>query len=230
MRTASRFIGRWIGVCGLLGAMLWLAGCHSGPQFGEVPGISGQGAPATGSAVTSPGGPTGGSVTSPSREFDMIHPGDSITITLSDLPIPTPPMEERVREDGTITLLQNQPFTAAGKTFGQLAKEVRERYVPRFYVTMTVSIKPKDSTQFYYVGGEVKLPNRQVYISRLTVLGAIRSSGDFTDFARKKAVILTRADGRKFTVNCVKAQQDPALDLEVLPGDKIWVPRRNPIY
>lgn len=228
-----KLLERWIGAGVLLGAIFWVSGCQSGPQFSQVPGVSSQPDGKSQVAVAAPARPADpvqGATERENRALDMIHPGDSITITFSDLPVPILPMDERVREDGTITLLQNQTFTAAGKTFGQLAREMRERYVPNYYRTMTVSIKPRDQTQFYYVGGEVKLPNRQVYLSRLTVLGAIRSSGDFTDFARKKHVELTRADGHKFIINCVKALQDPSLDLEVLPGDRIYVPRRNPFW
>ena len=97
-------------------------------------------------------------------------------------------IEERVREDGSIRLLQNQTFTADGKMRGELEKEIHQRYVPNFYRTMTVSVTPKVNTQFYYVYGEVKTPDRQVWLSRITVLKAIASANGFTDFARKKDV------------------------------------------
>ena len=143
-------------------------------------------------------------------------------------PTPVLPIEQRVKDDGTITLIENQTFTAANKSRGQLETEIRERYVPKIFVKMTVSVMHQKDTQFYYVGGEVKSPGRQVYISRLTVLGAIKSAGDFTDFANRKKVQLTRASGRTFKINCNDALQNPNLDLEVMPGDNINVPRRNP--
>jgi polysaccharide export outer membrane protein len=108
----------------------------------------------------------------------------------------------------------------------QKAEGIHDRYVPDYYKKMTVSVLPKSETQFYFVDGEVKLPNRQVYLSRTTVLKAIASAGGFTDFASKGNVTLTRVDGRTVKVNCKKAQMDPRLDLEIFPGDKIWVPRR----
>jgi protein involved in polysaccharide export with SLBB domain len=151
-------------------------------------------------------------------------------IMLSDLPGPQPllPIEDQVKEDGSITLIQNQTFTAAGKKRGDLEKEIRQRYVPDYYRTMTVSVRHQRETQFYYVRGDVKAPGRQVYISRLHVLGAIASAGDFTDFGNKRKVQLTRADGRIYTINCVKAKGNPYLDLEVYPGDTIFIPRRTP--
>ena len=61
----------------------------------------------------------------------------------------------------------------------------------------------------------------------MTVLKAIQSASDFTDFAKKKKVQLTRSNGRKKeTINCEKARQDPKLDLPIYPGDNIYVPRR----
>ena len=120
----------------------------------------------------------------------------------------------------------NQTFKADGKTPGDLEKEIRARYVPKYFKYMTVTVKQEESTLWYYVDGEVKAPNRQIYTSRITVLKAIASAGGFTDFANKKKVKLTRVDGRTQIVNCVKALDNPSLDLEVYPGDKIYVPRR----
>jgi protein involved in polysaccharide export with SLBB domain len=204
-----RAVGRFSFRGGLLLAMVFLAGCHTTPtppaqvQRAEV----GTGAPGN-------------------LEPEVFHVGDSVTVVFTDLPTPTPAFEEKVKDDGTITLLLNQPFTAAGKTRGDLEKEIRKRYVPDYYKYMTVTIKPKEQTLFYYLDGEVKAPARQTYIERTTVLKAIASAGGFTDFAKKKAVKLTRLDGRQYTVNCIKARTNPSLDLEVYPGDKVFVPRK----
>jgi polysaccharide export outer membrane protein len=207
-------MGRFKAVGVLMLAALVLAGCQSTqPQpFADVEEENG--------ATNSP----------PSETYDpsteVLQVGEPIIVTFSDLPVVVQPFEERIKADGTITLIHNETFAAAGKSIGQLEKEVRARYVPRFYVNMTVTIKPQENTRFYFVGGEVKQPGRQVYLSRLTVLKAIQSAGDFTDFAKKKKVQLTRANGKTYMVNAEKALKDPALDLEVYPGDKIHVPRR----
>ena len=218
-------------------AGLCLAGCQSSPQpqqYSAVPGVpnsatSAPAAPATLVATTAPPAVLQQTLPPPgSTGRETMRVGDIVVVTFADLPYPLQPLERRIAEDGTITLIENQTFTAAGKSPGQLEKEVRERYVPNFYVKMTVNIAPKEQTQFYYVGGEVKNPGRQVYISRIKVLGAIKSAGDFTDFANKKKVQLTRTDGRAFIINCKDALKNPNLDLEVFPGDNINVPRRPP--
>jgi polysaccharide export outer membrane protein len=154
----------------------------------------------------------------------MIHVGDSLVIVFSDLPQTVPNFEVRVDEGGSITLMLNEKFVAAGKTRGQLEKEIRERYVPRFFVRMTVTIKPQE--RMFYVDGEVRSPGPKLYMQPMTVLKSIASAGDFTDFAKRTKVTLTRLNGKKQTINCDKARRDPRLDVPVYPGDTIHVPRR----
>ncbi len=209
---------------GLLLAALCLAGCHSGPdkRFAEVPGLTGP-APQPQGAGTVADLPT----SDVRQGTEIIKVGDNLTVNFSDLPgLTQPVIDDKVRDDGTIRLIQNLTFKAAGKTRGDLEKEIIDTYVPKYYKTMSVQVKQMQNTQFYYVDGDVKQPNRQIYISRLTVTKAIASAGGFTDFAHKSAVVLTRADGRTQTVNCIKAQRNPKLDPEIYPGDKIWVPRK----
>jgi len=209
IKIVGKRLGRWGAICALLLAGLLLAGCQTASPK-QSPGErldTGAGAPGN-------------------KEPDVFRVGDSVTIVFTDLPTQAPAFEEKLKDDGTITLLLNQTFIAAGKTRGALEKEIRECYVPKYYKYMTVTIKPKEQTLFYYVDGEVKGPARQTYIERTTVLKAIASAQGFTDFAKKKAVRLSRVDGRKFTINCVKAREDSSLDLEVYPGDRVFVPRK----
>lgn len=226
----SRACGRWGAILGLIGLAGLVGGCHSGragatTEFTDLGGGTGTVAatPAGTPADPATGQPTL-PATSRSDNPETLQVGDSLTISFTDTPAQIPPFQERVKEDGTITLVYNKVFVAAGKSRGDLEKEIRAAYVPSFFTQMTVIIKTED--RFFFVGGEVKGPGRQPYISKMTVTKAIQSCGDFTDFANKKKVQLVRLDGRKATINCIKALRDPRLDLEVLPGDKIHVPRR----
>ncbi len=237
--NVSKVLGCWVGAGGLLLAGLLVGGCETKPAtapFAELPGIT------TGpEGISTPAGPAGASPMAPqagatgsqgmlpgatNTPIDIIEAGAALRITFSDLPILQQPFEDRVKQDGTITLMLNQTFKAAGKTRSELEKEIRDRYVPKYYLNMTVQVTIQEQTRFYFVGGEVKAPGRQVYLGPMTVLKAIQSCGDFTDFAKRTAVELTRPDGRKFEVDCKKARQDPSLDLDVYPGDKIYVPRK----
>jgi protein involved in polysaccharide export with SLBB domain len=241
MTKARNVVSKWGVVGGLLLAGLLFAGCkHSKPDqpFAEVVNGAGQKAAVTPAPVTpapvTPSDPKAGAgarggsadVTSLLNgvSAETLREGDSLIIIFSDLNPAPPPFEERINDQGNITLLYNQTFHAAGKNRGELEKEIRERYVPKYYKYMTPNVKPQE--RFYFVDGEVKVPARQLYVNRMTVTKAIGSCGDFTDFANKKKVRLTRGDGRILIVNCVKALSDPSLDLEVFPNDKIHVPRK----
>jgi hypothetical protein len=90
---------------------------------------------------------------------------------------------------------------------------------------LSVAAQPPESNLWYYVSGEVRAPNRQVYVRRVTLLQAIASAGGFTDFADRTWVELTFADGSSQIVNCIEAQDNPNLDPEVHPGDRIFAPR-----
>lgn len=224
INSSIRLLGRWGALLGFLVGGLLLAGCQSsGPSGNFADQQAGGVVPADSAVATTPAG-AGSASASTNAGPDYLRPGDSLTIVFSDLPEVPLPVTQRVKEDGTITLMENQSFVAAGKTRGDLEKEIRERYVPKYYLKLTVNIKPED--RFYFVGGEVKSPGRQIYLGPVTVIKAIQSCGDFTDFANKKKVKLIRVDGKTYTVNCVKAIDKPDLDLPVYPGDKIHVPRR----
>lgn len=113
-------------------------------------------------------------------------------------------------------------------TARQLEDKIIATYVPDYYKEMNVSVDWQDNTQFFYVDGEVKAPNRHVYLGTMTVLKAIASANGFTDYARRSKVVLTRADGQVVYVNCIKVEQHNEPDPEVLPGDSIYVGRKNP--
>lgn len=162
--------------------------------------------------------------TSPApRPDDPLRVGDLVSITFqnaSDLK----PHEERIKEDGTITLPHINAVKAVGLSAGELQRNIHAAYVPKYYPNLVVVVRAED--RFFFVDGEVKVPNRYVYVGQQTVLRAIATAQGFTDFADRKKVELTRVDGKKFVIDTNKAQKKPELDLPVYPGDRILVKRR----
>jgi protein involved in polysaccharide export with SLBB domain len=150
--------------------------------------------------------------------------GELVTVTFADTLSPLPPFEGRIREDGKITLMHNQEFQAAGKTVAELEKEIVKRYVPSYYVNLTATVKAQD--RFFYVEGEVRMSGRLEYRGNITILGAISAANGFTEFANKKTVKIIRSDNKVFVVNCLKAQQNPKLDVPIYPGDRIVVDKK----
>lgn len=219
MKMVKRIFGMVMLAGGLFAG---LAGCTSGGtdpyMFTSDPGLGNIGS-LSGDSTNSGGG--SGDVNT--KRFEV---GDQVSITFIPPDTGTqviPQHEERIKDDGTITLTLVGAVKAAGKTAGELQREVHDLYVPKYYKRLTVIVKTQDL--FYYVGGEVKQPNRQPYLGRITLTKAIQTAGDFNDWANRKKITLTRANGTVIKVNWTKAIENPTLDPEVYPGDKIYVPR-----
>ena len=158
----------------------------------------------------------------------LLRVGDSISVTFLDLPTPIQEVKTTVTEDGRVTGL---PFgvtvQAAGKTPSQVQDAIHDALVPKYYVRLTAAVKTAEF-RYYFVGGEVKIPNRQVYQGDMTVLRAIDTAGGFTDFASKKNIELRRANGGgKFMINYSKALENPKLDLPVYANDQITVHKKG---
>lgn len=157
---------------------------------------------------------------------DVFHIGDVVIITFSgNIEVPGR-HEDRINQDGKITLpYMKEPFLAAGKTRTQLQKEITDLYVPKYYTRLTVTVNPEVRT--ITVWGQVRLGGGQyAHHPQMTVLKAIAAAGGFNDFANQKKVQLRHSNGKTEIINCVKALNNTALDRPVLPGDQIYVPRR----
>lgn len=216
-------IGGWaVWLC--LGGLI-AAGCATSnqePKFSELPGIT-VAATNTGPATPTNSEPRG--LTTLTQTGDRFAIVDQVTVKFSGISEQLPPHEERIKEDGTITLPLIGAVKSVGKTAGELQTEIHNRYVPDYYRRLTVTVTGEQ--RVYSVGGRVRSPGRQVYIGATTVLKAIQSAGDFDDFAAKTRVEVTRANGAFIVVDCEKAAKNPKLDLPIYPGDKINVPLRD---
>src|SRR5882762_2243643 len=139
-----------------------LTGCQNSKYaFQEVPtGGSTNSPPAlsTASPVNAPSGTN--KLTGPSP--DRLLPGDKIKVTYSGNPNAPEKHEEKVREDGYISPpLLDRPVKASDKTVGELQEELQKLYVPRFFRSLTVTVATDE--RWFFVGGEVKSPNRYIY-------------------------------------------------------------------
>ena len=174
---------------------------------------------------TSPGSHGDRAGDRPFENPDALRVGELLLIEFSGVNDSPARHEERIKTDGKITLPSIGAIQAAGKSRGELEEAIHKAYVPDYYQRLTVIVR--NEGRYFYVKGQVKAPGQFPYLKEMTVLKAIAVAGDFTDFAQKKQVLLTRgADGRRLEVNCIKALRDPKLDLSVYPDDTIEVPRR----
>jgi len=209
MKLLRTFSGhRWFVASMALAASLLFTGCRSA----EVPVFSSD----------APGTLMGGTGTNAS-EVGRFAVGDVVTVMLIGPEPPLPVHEERTKEDGSITMDLIGSVRAAGKSAGELQKEIHDRYVPKFYTRLTVVVKSPELS--YSVGGEVKQEGPKAYLGETTLTKAIQAAQGFTDFANRKNIRLTRA-GKTTVHNWYKIQEKPALDPLIIPGDRVDVRRK----
>jgi len=151
--------------------------------------------------------------------------GDTVTVNLSGGPSDDnpPPHVEPIKDDGTITMPDIGQVRAAGKTPGELQNDILTNYVPKWRTHLTVTVSAGD--RVYYVDGEVKTAYRYVYVGETTVMQAIATAGDFTDFANRHNIWLVRG-GRRLKIDADEIFKNPGKDPLVYPGDRITVKRR----
>jgi|SRR5579872_828248 len=160
--------------------------------------------------------------------FDPLMKGDQIQIDLRGIPVKIEPVVQNIAQDGTITLENIGPLSAAGLTPKQLQESIHDKYVPSIYTRITVTVTPL--RRYFYVSGEINNKGgsgRQSYNGNITLTQAIAAAGDFTDYADKRHVRLTRmSDGKSQVYDCKKILSHKAPDPLVAPGDQIYIRRR----
>lgn len=158
----------------------------------------------------------------------VLRPGDQIELKLSGAP-PT----EITSVTGTYTIdgggYVNLPYISrvkiVGLTPGAAQSTIESVYKARaIYTNPTIVITMLAQSRFVNVGGEVKTPQRVPFTADLTLLGSINAAGGFSPFADQRKVRLLR--GNEVTIIDVKkVRANPALDLQLQPGDRIEVPQ-----
>jgi polysaccharide export outer membrane protein len=134
-----------------------------------------------------------------------------------------------VRSDGNISLPLIRDIKAAGSTPLQLEAAITER-LKGFYENPNVSVTVMEINSFkVYVSGEVKMPGVYRLRSETSILQIIPMAGGFTDWAKKKKILVIRKENGKeqrFIVNYKKAMEgnDPSSNVILKPGDTIIVP------
>jgi protein involved in polysaccharide export with SLBB domain len=212
MRLLHRGVRIWFSVFSLAVATLAMVGCA--PQHAGSPPI------ATNTNTTSPDAVI--------RRNPPLQNNDRITVIITGTPKEILPMDKVISEDGTITIANiDHPIMAAGKSPQALQEDIRTNLVPDIYTHCNVTVI--QAGQFYYVLGEVNPSSGggklQYTGSGITVTKAIATAGGFNPFASRSRVQLTRQDGTILIIDCTKAVKDPKFDVEVFPGDSIFVPK-----
>ncbi|MBN2570227.1 MAG: polysaccharide export protein [Deltaproteobacteria bacterium] len=152
-----------------------------------------------------------------SQEDYLIGPEDKLNIIVwghDDLKRELP-----VSLEGNISFPLIGIIKAADKTTSQLEKEIAKKladgYVVNPQVTVTVS---EDSSQKFFIMGEIEKPGKYNLESGMNVLMAISMGGGLTPKAAQKRTKIIRVVGGRETEFRV------TMDTVVKPGDTIIVP------
>ncbi len=162
-----------------------------------------------------------------SAATDPLRVSDRVRIDITGTPETIEPGDYEIAADGTVKIHFAGNIQAVGKTPDQLAKDIQDALVPRYYAHANVVVL--SSGRYAFIGGEVNPSSsggRIVISGPMTLTGVIDTAGGFGPFANRRNVRVTRVDGTTLTVNCRKAVLHPELDPPIYPGDRIYISRR----
>jgi polysaccharide export outer membrane protein len=233
-------LGACLAGLGVFGALGWLWAQEPIP-----PPSPGPGAPQT-RLLPSP-------VLQAGTQDYVISPDDILEVTVFD--VPQMSRQYRVSPNGSVILpLLSEPLAAAGITPSRLSQVISERLRSAGMVTnpqVTVEVK-ESRLHAVAVAGAVKKPQIYPVFGRTTLVDVLSQAEGLTDEAGNTATI-TRgevamrmlapaesggeadplpAPTRTVTVDLKRLLEtgDPALNLEIYPGDRVTVQRAGIIY
>ena len=161
----------------------------------------------------------------------VIGPGDDLNVFVYDAPQLS--MEVPVRPDGRISTPLVPEMPAAGKTPGQLAKDLTERlkeYVKDPNVTVIVRSFVGPLDRQIRVIGEATEPQALPYREHMTVLDVMIMTKGLTRYAAgNRAVIVRRSGDKEETIHVRLADLlddgDIKQNVEMQPGDTLIIPQ-----
>lgn len=132
-----------------------------------------------------------------------------------------------VRTDGFISLPLIGEVRAAGKTPGNLQKELERllrRYIKEPHCAVIV-VEPRSKR--FYITGEVNHPGMFLVDSELHLTQALALAGGFTQWADKGGIVIIRYGSgkqKRLEFDYKRIVKGKSLDPLVLPGDTVIVP------
>ncbi len=172
---------------------------------------------------TDPGGvPT--AVPTPNSGVYRLLVGDTVYITLSGALGPTEQLESAVDDRGFVKLRFIGAVKAQGLTATELEREIEAEYTERQNIFKEIYARVMVPNTSYFIGGEVRMPNRYPLVGRVTLSQAIVAAGNFTEWAEPRRLVIVR-NNERIEINFRTIRDDPTLDVELRAGDVITVER-----
>lgn len=136
----------------------------------------------------------------------------------------------RVSEDGTIMMLYLKRIEVKGLSKRQLQDKLMEMYDPKYFKNVVINVEVRIKS--FNIVGEVRNPGIKDLLTQTSILTAIASAGDFTEYADPSKVIVIRLDKEgmptRQTIDCKAILRGKAPDsFLVKPNDVISVLRKG---
>ena len=156
-----------------------------------------------------------------------INPGDVLNVSVwreEDLQLVV-----LVRPDGGISMPLAGEISAAGKTVGQLQREIAKRlqkYIPDPFVSVAIQ---ETRGNVVYVIGKVDRPGELVMGRDVDVMQALSMAGGMTTFAAKDDILVLRRQGERqiaipFDYSRVEKGENLDQNIILQSGDVVVVP------
>ena len=211
-------------------------------SLGSVQGVPGQQLHAS-----DPAQPEDSGKAWPALADDVISPDDLLDVSVFD--VPEMSRTYRVHANGSIELpLIHEPVSAAGLTADQLCASIIGRLQADGLVShpqVTVEIK-ESRLHSVIVAGEVKKPQIYPVLGATRLLDVIAQAEGLTDNAGSVAVVTRGTAGLRATspdasgsdaagtvtidLKHLIETNDPKLNIQVYPGDRVAVQRAGTVY
>lgn len=137
-----------------------------------------------------------------------------------------------VRPDGRISVPLVEDVPAAGRTPGDLAREVETalaKYIKEPVVTVMVGGFQGVNASQVRIAGEVPRPQAVQYRPDMTLLDLVLQAGGISDFADGNGTVLVRGaeGGKQYGVRLkdLLKRADISANVPVIPGDIVIVPQ-----
>lgn len=148
---------------------------------------------------------------------------DTIMISLLGIREFRDTIEDRVDEEGNISLPYLEPVRAEGKTSAELERDIEQAFIEGdIYKDLSVKVVIPDQS-YYYVRGEVKRPGRYPWKSGTTLSQAISSASGKTEYSSDN-IYLTRG-GKVKVYDLDEIEDNPDKDVILQPDDQIRIKR-----
>jgi protein involved in polysaccharide export with SLBB domain len=137
-----------------------------------------------------------------------------------------------VQPDGYITLKAVGSMFVEGQTVPQLTDTIKTAYAKILHDPV-ITIALKDFEKPYFIAaGQVGKPGKYDIRSSITITEAVAIAGGFTDKSKHSQVVLYRPvtggyEAKVVNVKKLLADRNLSEDLQVLPGDLVYVPQNE---